>query len=195
MHTTRAVAFGLALLCAPLAVRAQPYTRVTSCSSISDVQASSGGYIDATGAICTSATLSGTVTVGTVTLGPGSAIAGKFGIDQTTPGVTNNVTVTPKAATNAGGTASAIVTGGAATTLITGPVNGCYITNPITATGQAISTAEVAYVNGVTTATAIGNGTNVRLDPGQTFWCTPGQTNNVSAIAATTSHAFSVVKW
>lgn len=99
------------------------------------------------------------------------------------------------ASTPAAATASAIVTGGAATTLVTGPVNGCWITNPITATDQNIATAEVAYVNAVTTATANGRGTNVRLDPGQTFRCVPGQTTNVSAIAATTSHAFSVSKW
>jgi hypothetical protein len=102
---------------------------------------------------------------------------------------------TPASVTGAAGTASAIVTGGSATTLITGPVKGCWVTNPITATDQNIATAEVAYVNIVTAATANGRGTNVRLDPGQTFYCPAGMTNSLSAIAATTSHAFSVTVW
>ena len=109
--------------------------------------------------------------------------------------VTGSVTTTPSANTPAAGTASAIVTGGAATTLITGPVNGCYITNPETATEQNIATAEVAYVNPVTTAAATGRGTNSKLSPGQSFSCPPGMTTNLSAIAATTAHAFNVVKW
>ena len=99
------------------------------------------------------------------------------------------------AVTPAASTASAIVTGGSATTLITGPVKGCFVTNPLTASDQNIAAAEVAYVNIVTTATANGRGTNAALQPGQTFTCPPGMTTNLSAIAATTSHAFSVVVW
>jgi hypothetical protein len=95
----------------------------------------------------------------------------------------------------AAGTVSAIVTGGTAVTLITGPVNGCYVTNPLTASDQNIATAEVAQVNPVTTATAAGRGTNSTLQPGQTFTCPAGMTTNLSAIAATTAHAFNVVKW
>jgi hypothetical protein len=105
--------------------------------------------------------------------------------------------VTPDAATStpAAATASAIVTGGTAVTLITGPVNGCYVTNPLTLADENIAAAEVAYVNPVTTATANGRGTNSALQPGQTFTCPPGMTTNLSAIAATTAHAFNVVKW
>lgn len=98
-------------------------------------------------------------------------------------------------ATPAAGTASAIVTGGSAVTLITGPVNGCYVTNPLTAADQNIATAEVAQVNPVTTATANGRGTNSTLQPGQGYSCPSGMTTNLSAIAATTAHAFNVVKW
>jgi len=97
--------------------------------------------------------------------------------------------------TPAAGAASAIGTGGTAVTLVTGPVNGCVIQNPITATDQNITTAEPAYINGVTTATANGRGTNTTLNPGDVWRCVPGQTTNVSIIAATASHAFSVVKW
>lgn len=105
------------------------------------------------------------------------------------------VTVTPGPSTPSAGAASAIVTGGVAVTLITGPVNGCIITNPLTATDQNIAAAEVAYLNPVTTATANGRGTNNALQLGQTWNCPPGMTTNLSAIAATTAHAFSVVKW
>lgn len=105
-------------------------------------------------------------------------------------GATNTAPTTPT-----GGTASAIVTGGAATTLITGPIHGCYITNGLTATDQNIAAAEVAYVNPVTTATAAGRGTNSALQPGQSWNCPPGMTTNVSAIAATTAHALTVVAW
>lgn len=116
--------------------------------------------------------------------------------DQLQVDSAKNLKVNPiPLSTPAAATASAIVTGGSATTLVTGPVNGCYITNPLTLTDQNIAAAEVAYVNPVTTATANGRGTNAALQPGQTFYCVPGQTTNVSAIAATTAHAFNVVKW
>ncbi len=97
--------------------------------------------------------------------------------------------------TPAAGTASAIVTGGTALVAVTGPVRGCYITNPTSNTDQAIATAENLYVNPVGTATTTGNGTTLTLVPGQSFFCIPGQTTNVSVVAATTAHAFTVVKW
>jgi hypothetical protein len=97
--------------------------------------------------------------------------------------------------TPAAGTASAIVTGGTALVAVTGPVRGCYITNPTSSTDQAIGSAENLYVNPVTTATTTGNGTTLTLVPGQSFFCVPGQTTNVSVVAATTAHAFTVVKW
>jgi hypothetical protein len=101
----------------------------------------------------------------------------------------------PAATTPAAGAASATVTGGVAVTLITGPVNGCYVVNPLSAADQNIATAEVAQVNPVTTAAATGRGTNVTLQPGQSFSCPSGMTTNLSAMAATTAHAFVVVKW
>jgi hypothetical protein len=116
---------------------------------------------------------------------------------------TVRMTVSP-AATGAGslkpptlvaGSASVITTGGTAVTMITGQVRGCYITNPPTAAAQGIATAENVYIDPVTTATTTGNGTNVILQPGQTYNCIPGQTNNLSVNAATSSHALTVVKW
>jgi hypothetical protein len=97
--------------------------------------------------------------------------------------------------TPAAGTAYAIVTGGVPLNIITGPVNGCYVTNPTSATDQNIATAENIYLNPVTAATTTGNGTNVTIAPGQSYSCVPGQTTNLSMIAATTAHAVTVVKW
>ena len=103
--------------------------------------------------------------------------------------------VQPAGVTPAAATASVVTTGGTAVTSVTGPVRGCYITNPTSATDQNIATAENLYVNPVTTATTPGNGTTLTLVPGQSFFCIPGQTTNVSVVAATSSHAFTVVKW
>jgi len=100
-----------------------------------------------------------------------------------------------RSTTPTAGAASAIVTGGTAVTLVTGPVNGCYIVNPLTATDQNIATAEVAYINPVTTATTTGRGTTTTLQPGQSWSCVAGQFTNVSANAATSGHAFVVVQW
>jgi hypothetical protein len=134
---------------------------------------------------------------GAVTQGAGSSsnpwwVQGLGAVDAPAGGV---ISVQAPASTPAAGTASAITTGGSANNLITGPVNGCYITNPLLASDQNIATAEVAYVNGVTTATANGRGTNSALQPGQSWACVPGQSTNVSGIAATSGHALSVVKW
>ena len=97
--------------------------------------------------------------------------------------------------TPAAATASTITTGGTAVTAVTGPVRGCYITNPTSATDENIGTAENLYVNPVTTATTTGNGTTLTLVPGQSFFCIPGQTTSVSAVAATSSHKFTAVVW
>ena len=111
-------------------------------------------------------------------------------------GSKNIGSVSPPPNSPGAGSASAIVTGGVAVTLITAPVNGGYIVNPLVALDQNIATAEVAYINPVTTATAVGNGTNVALQPGQIWYCPPGLAgSNVSAIAATAGHAFTVVVW
>lgn len=110
MRHARAVAFGLILL-APVAAEAQPYTRVTSCSAISDVQASSGGYIDVNGKICTSATLTGSVSVGNVS------------IDQSVPGTTNGVVVNSGSVTASGSVANSNeVAAGTSTTGVVGPM-------------------------------------------------------------------------
>lgn len=154
----------------------------------------------ATAASAQSISIKVVATCGALSLNIGPSVGWVLYMDQTGKlcvGATfsGSVTAAPPASAPAAATASAIVTGGVAVTLITGPVNGCYITNPLSATDQNISVAEVAYVNPVTTATANGRGTNSTLQPGQSYSCPPGMTTNLSAIAATTAHAFNVVKW
>lgn len=180
-----------------------------------------GQNCDAAGNLVVSVTPSGTqdtnlkqVNGSTVNVGTGAASTGTQRVTTSTdstigtvtavtsitnalPAGTNSigtVKTTALATTPAAGAASAIVTGGVAVTLVTGPVNGCFIVNPLSTTDQGV-TAEVAYVNGVTTATAAGNGTNTNLAAGQSWTCVPGQTTNVSAIAATSGHKFTVQVW
>lgn len=93
------------------------------------------------------------------------------------------------------GTTKTIVTGGTAVTIVTGPVKGCYVTNPTSATDEGIGAAENAFVDPTKTATTLGNGTNVTLVPGQSYYCPPGMTTNLSANALTNSHALTVVVW
>jgi len=59
--------------------------------------------VDANGSLATTAVINlGTMSLGAVTLAAGSAVAGKFGIDQTTPGATNGVVVNSGTVTIAG---------------------------------------------------------------------------------------------
>jgi hypothetical protein len=115
----------------------------------------------------------------------------------TAAALTPPLAIKPASVTPAAGTAHAIVTGGTAVTMVTGPVNGCQIINPPTATDQAISTAENAYVNPVTTAATTGNNTTATLAIGQVWNCPGALLNgtNVSVNAATSAHAFTVITW
>ena len=159
------------------------------------------------------ALVAGTANIGVVGQAQGSTTSGQNGqliqgaVTTATPTYTTAQTnplsldtngglrVQPAGVTPAASTASTITTGGTAVTAVTGPVRGCYITNPTSATDEGIGTAENLYVNPVTTATSVGNGTTLTLVPGQTFFCLPGQTTNVSVVAATTAHKFTAVQW
>ena len=134
-----------------------------------------------------SAWTSGTATI-TMQSGPSAAVV----LQNISPWL---VATVPQAITPRAGTTTSIVTGGVAVTLITGPVYGCFVGNPKSAADQGIATAEVAQLNNVTTASTPGNGTNITLQPGDTWTCPPGQTTNVSGNAATSGHAFTVVRW
>jgi hypothetical protein len=110
--------------------------------------------------------------------------------------VSGTVTVLQATATPSAATASSITTGGTATTLASGPWKALFITNPLSASDQNISTAEALYINFVTTATANGRGSNILLNPGDSFTA-PGVAAGVtlSAIAATTGHSVSIEVW
>jgi hypothetical protein len=140
--------------------------------------------------IGTSISLAGTVTV----IGEGAAGTPAGGVltVQGAPGATP-IPITPATSVPTAPTASAIAVGGAATTLATGPWQGGFVQNPLTAGDQNIAAAEVVYLNLVTAATAVGRGTNIALQPGDSFILPPvGAGVNLSAIAATTGHALSV---
>ena len=93
------------------------------------------------------------------------------------------------------GDVTTLTTGGTAQNIVVAPMQGCYVTNPLTASDQGIGSAEVVYVNPNTTATANGYGGNSALQPGQSYSCPPGDQTNLSAIAATSGHRLSVVRW
>lgn len=98
--------------------------------------------------------------------------------------------VTPRA-----GTTTTVATGGTAVTAMSGPSNGCYIVNPLTATDQGLGSVEPLYIDPTTTATTTGSTTNTAIAPGQTWFCVPYSTLPVSVNAASSGHAFVVVRW
>ena len=72
---------------------------------------------------------------------------------------------------------------------------GNFATTPVSATDQGIATAESIYVNPVTAAGTVGNGSNLQLYPGQQ-WTSPGPlTGDVSVMAATNGHKFTIWTW
>ena len=137
--------------------------------------------------------------LGSTTIATGNGVSGagtqRVNIASDNTAFPVNATTIAGAVTPVAGTSSMIATGGTAVTMVTGPVKGCYITNPTSATDEGIGTAENAYANPVTTATTTGNGSNVTLTPGQSFYCPAGMTTNVSVNAATSSHKLTVVQW
>lgn len=135
-----------------------------------------------------SASLNGSVAAGT----PVTVTNTPTVLQGTTPWITQPQ---PEPVTSVAGDAHAIVTGGTAVALIVGPINSGYVMNPLSNVDQGItSAAEVAWVNEVTTAGTVGNNTNCTLQPGQTYTLPPGFTGTLSANAATSGHAFTVVK-
>lgn len=96
--------------------------------------------------------------------------------------------VTPVAGANSATSAGAV-------NAVNAPSKGCYLQNPLTAGNQGIGVAEDLFVNPVTTATTVGNGTTADLAPGQSYNCPPGMTTALSVIANTSGHKFTVVSW
>ena len=93
------------------------------------------------------------------------------------------------------GLATTLTTGGTAQIIVSAHVNGCYVTNPLSAADQGLGSAEAVTVNPVTTATANGYGSNSTLQPGQSWSCPQFMATDLSAIAATSGHRLSVVRW
>ena len=100
------------------------------------------------------------------------------------------MSVTPVA-----GLASQIVTGNTAVDAIGPGPNGGIITNPASAADQGLATAEVLWVNPVTTAGIAANGTTFAIQPGGSWSVIPGQTTATSVNGATSGHKFTVVSW
>ena len=72
---------------------------------------------------------------------------------------------------------------------------GGYIANPTVAADQGLSTSEVLYVNQVTNATLLANGTTIALQPGQSYTVIPNTTTPVTVSSASASHKFTAVQW
>jgi hypothetical protein len=84
---------------------------------------------------------------------------------------------------------------GVAVTVISPNQSGGYIVNPLSASDQGLGTAEPLYVNQVTTATDVANGTTIALQPGQSYTVVPGTTTPVTAAAPSPNHKFTAVMW
>ena len=72
---------------------------------------------------------------------------------------------------------------------------GGYIVNPLLASDQGLATAEVLYVNQVTTATTVAHGTTIALQPSQSYTIIPNTTTGVSVASLSASHQFTAVSW
>jgi hypothetical protein len=72
---------------------------------------------------------------------------------------------------------------------------GGYIVNPTLASDQGLSASEVLYVNQVTNAGLVGNGTTIVLQPGQSYTVIPYTTTPVTVCAPSPSHQFTAVQW
>ncbi len=72
---------------------------------------------------------------------------------------------------------------------------GGYIVNPLLAADQGLPTAEVLFVNQVTTSDVQANGTTIALQPGQSYTVIPFTTTPVSVASLSASHKFTSVQW
>lgn len=73
--------------------------------------------------------------------------------------------------------------------------SGGYIVNPLSASDQGLSAAEVLYVDQVSTATPVANGSTIALQPGQSYTVIPGTTTGVTVASASANHKFTAVMW
>ena len=73
--------------------------------------------------------------------------------------------------------------------------SGGYIVNPLAAVDQGLTTSEVLYVNQVTLADTVANGTTIALQPGQSYTVIPSTTTPVNVASISASHKFTAVQW
>ena len=94
---------------------------------------------------------------------------------------------------------SEIITGGHSVIAIDPLPNGGIIVNPLLAADQGIVTAEVLYVDIVSScggsSLPSANGTVFALQPGQSWTALPGQSTATYVNANTTGHRFTVTSW
>ena len=87
---------------------------------------------------------------------------------------------------------SEIAVGGTAVTVAYGQVAGGVITNPSTPAAQGLATVEVLYLDPTGAAAELRvTETTIALQPGQSYFITPGQTTSISVNAASSGHLFS----
>lgn len=86
---------------------------------------------------------------------------------------------------------NSVVEAGVPVTPVFGPVAGAIIVNPIYAEDQGVPIAEVLWIDITGPATLGVSSTSFSLQPGQKFTAIPGQTTNISVVAATAGHRFS----
>jgi hypothetical protein len=86
-------------------------------------------------------------------------------------------------------------TAGLAVNAIAANQTGGYIVNPLLAADQGLATAEVLYVDQVTNAGVVANGTTIALEPGQSYTVIPNTTTPVSVASQSANHKFTAVQW
>ena len=74
-------------------------------------------------------------------------------------------------------------------------MSGGYIVNPLSAADQGLTTAEVLFVNQVTLAATVANGTTIALQPGQSYTVIPNTTTPVTVASLSPNHKFTAVEW
>ena len=67
--------------------------------------------------------------------------------------------------------------------------------NPLLAADQGLGVAEVLYVNQVTLAGTVANGTTIALQPGQSYTVIPYTTTPVTVASLSPNHKFTAVEW
>lgn len=96
------------------------------------------------------------------------------------------------------GLTSQVAVAGTPVTVVAGGPNGGVITNPYTAVDQGFGPddpPENLYIDAVSPAGVVGNGTTFCLYPGQSWELIPGQTTATSANSNRSGHKFSALSY